>query len=247
MQYGKPLKIFAKINSYRVAFRLVVILSCVGLMQTAKAEWTGGIEGGTVVRDAGNANRIRLVLRNNDIPFSQYLYAEWLSTGEGGSNYAIGYNPRYWLTEKNYVFGESEFRVDEALGIDREIRLLGGVGRQIISTEQQGLFVEAGLGGRSTTRVALNSADEDTDTATGALGLARLGYFRTVADLVKLDLSVSGTRDSEEVSEATSEVGVSLRLPQGSVRLAYRSRYLKLGKADAVTDNDSFISFGYSF
>lgn len=226
-----------------VAFYIVLI----AVAPSVQAEWSGGIEGGTVVRDAGNANRIRLVLTNNDTPFSQYVYAEWLSTAAGGSNYAVGYNPRYWLSEKNYVFGESEFRTDDALGIDREIKLLGGVGRQIIRTEEQGLFAEVGVGGRSTKRAALNSLAVDEDATTEGLGLARLGYFRSIADQVKFDLNVSGTLSADDVSELASEAGVSLRLPQGSVRLAYRSRYLKIGDADAITDDDSFVSFGYSF
>jgi len=207
----------------------------------ASAQWTGGIEGGTVVRDAGNATRLRLVLRNDVRPLSQYVYAEWLRSGSERNSYSAGYNPRYWFDKTYYTFGESGFRVDDYLGIDQEIRLLGGVGAQLVSTADQAFFVELGLGGRSI------EFDGIADTRNEALGVARLGYFKTFADALKFDLNISGGLSSEEVTEASGEIGLSLRVPNGVVRLAYRTQYLQVGDSESVTDNDSFVSFGYSF
>lgn len=211
------------------------------LTQPVNAAWTGGVEGGTVLRDSGNATRLRLVLRKDVRPLSHYVYAEWLRLSSGGNSYSIGYNPRYWFNQTYYSFGESEFRVDETFGIDQEIKLLTGLGGQFLNTEQQSLFVELGVGGRS---IEFDGADEASNEA---LGLARLGYFRTFFDSIKFDLNLSSSRSSEDVDQASGELGLSLRIPNGVVRVAYRSRYQKVGDSESVSDDDSFVSFGYSF
>ena len=211
------------------------------VMQPARANWTGGIEGGTVVRSAANATRLRLVARNDQRPLSHFVFAEWLRFTNDENSFSVGYNPRYWLNTNTYVFGESEFGTDDIFRIDREITLVAGLGRQLISSEHQGLFVEVGAGGRS-----IELEDED-DANTEALGVARAGYFRTFAETIKLDASVRGIQSSEDISQLTSEVGVALRLGGGSVRVAYRNRFFKADDADSITDNDTFISYGYSF
>ncbi|MFK7859425.1 MAG: DUF481 domain-containing protein [Granulosicoccus sp.] len=228
--------------------RYFVLSQCLGIcllwlffVHPAAAEWTGGIEGGTVVRDTGNATRLRLVLRNSTRPLSQYLYAEWLNSGSERNSYSVGYNPRYWLNDTYYTFGESRFRVDEALNIDQEIELLAGMGGQFLTNAQQSLYVELGVGGRSI------GFDGFEDALNEALGVVRLGYFRSFADTVKFDLSADGGLSSEDVTEANGEIGLSLRIPNGAIRVAYRSRYLQVGDQESLTDNDSFVSFGYSF
>lgn len=211
------------------------------LAQPVNAEWTGGVEGGTVVRDSGAATRLRLVLRNDARPFSQYVYAEWLRSNASGNSYSVGYNPRYWFNQTYYTFGESEYRVDKTFGIDSEITLITGLGGQFLKSAQQSLFVELGVGGRSIQFLEADDAQNET------LGVARLGYFRTFADSVKFDLSLSSSRSSEDIDQATGEVGLSLRIPSGSLRVAYRSRYQKVGDNDSISDDDTFVSFGYSF
>ena len=223
------------------AFILAGLSVATLVMQPARANWTGGIEGGTVVRDAGNATRLRLVARNDQRPLSHFVFAEWLRFNNNGNSFSVGYNPRYWLNAKTYVFGESEFGTDDIFDIDREITLVAGLGRQFINSQNQGLFVEVGAGGRS-----IRFDDED-DANTEALGVARAGYFRTIVETVKLDASISGIRSSEDISQLTSEVGVALRLGGGSIRVAYRNRFFKAGDADSITDDDTFISYGYSF
>ena len=208
---------------------------------SALAEWTGGIEGGTVVRDSGNATALRLALRNNERPLSHYVFAEWLRGSAGENSYSVGYNPRYWISDKNYLFGETELGTDELFGIDREIRAIVGVGSQFINTPDQSLYAEVGVGGRSI------DFDDAEDVSSEALGVARLGFQRKIIDLVRLDLLTSGTRSSEDVTEGSVEAGVSLRIAAGAVRLAYRNRYLKVGDRDSITEDDTFVTFSYGF
>jgi len=211
------------------------------MTQVSKAEWTGGLEGSTVVRDAGNALRLRLVLQNNERPLSHYFFAEWLNGDEGGDGFLVGYNPRYWFNETYYAFAESDIRTDDTFGIDQEIKLIVGLGGELFRTEQQVVTAEIGVGGTS-----VRYTDDD-ESSQRALGLGKLRYFRTLADTVKLDLSTQASRSDQQVTEASYEAGLSLRLTTGAVRLSYRSRYLKVGDAEAITDKDSFVSFGYSF
>ena len=52
-----------------------VTLACLLFTTTvAQAEWTGGIEGGTVLSGDENATRVRLRLANDIKPLSHYLY-----------------------------------------------------------------------------------------------------------------------------------------------------------------------------
>lgn len=222
-----------------------IILAAMALalvsVPSAKAQWTGGVEGGTVVQDAGSATRLRLVLRNNTQPLSHYVYAEWLRSAFSENSYAVGYNPRYWLNKKYYVFGESEIGTDPVFGIDRELTLLTGLGGQFFTTKDQGLFVEVGVGGRSI------QFENNDDANNEALGVARAGYALTLADTFKLDANVNGIRSDADVSQVTSEVGVAMRVSGGSIRIAYRSRYFRVGDAESITDDDTYISYGYSF
>lgn len=213
----------------------------VGCQSSALAEWTGGVEGGTVLRDSNTASRLRLTLRNNERPLTHYLYAEWLRFDGVGNDLSIGYNPRYWFDETYYVFGESGFRTVNTLGIDRDLTVISGVGGQFINDNIQTLFAEVGVGGRSL------EFDESEEAITETLGVARVGYNRVFADSFRFDLSFRTIASSEEVNEAISEVGLSVRVPNGSIRAAYRNRYFKSGDAEAISDGDTLLSFGLGF
>ena len=202
--------------------------------------WNGGIEGGTVVNSSGNQTRLRLTLNNETRPLTHNLYVEWLRGIEGSDGFSVGYNPRFWFNDKFYIFGESRLRTDETFAIDRELLLLSGVGGQLLNSEAHSMYVELGLGAR---RIEFESQEETTQ----GLGIVRLGYFRVLADLVKLDLDINGTQSEDDISEVRGEVGLSLRIPSGAIRYAYRSRSIKVGDSDTVTDDDSFISFTYGF
>jgi len=234
-------------TSLRVSVRIAACIAIsvfmlnVLTMHAAQAAWSGGIEGGTVIRDAGNATRLRLTLSNDERPLTHYLYLEWMRGADDADGYSLGYNPRYWLTETYYAFAESRIRQDEPLNIDQEIKLVGGIGGLFIKEDNQNLYIEAGLGGRTI------EFDGVEDTSNEALGLVRLGYFRSLADAIKFDAMFSGTQSSDEVTEASSEVGLSLRIPSGAVRVAYRTRYLRVGDNDSISDDDTFVSFDYGF
>lgn len=234
---------FLNLQRCAQAIRLVGIIFFMCASQSAKADWTGGLEGGSVVRDSETATRLRLVLRNDNRPLNQYIYAEWLNGGSDDNSYAIGYNPRYWLDDIFYVFGESSVGVNDQLNIDRDVQVVAGVGGQFLASEEQGFYAQIGVGGRSL------EFDFDDDATTQTLALIRAGYYRQFLDMFKFDIDASGSSSSEDVTEANIDTGLSLRVSGGAaVRVGYRSRYLDAGgDAGSQTDDDVGISFTYGF
>jgi len=220
---------------------LLVILGFLGALHTGdvSAQWSGGLEGGTVFRDDGSATRLRLKLQNPVKPFSHYIYADWLRTEDGENSYEAGYMPRYWLTEQLYGFGEASLRVDKPLSIDTQQLFIVGAGYQLVATETQSIWIEAGAGSRQTE--FLNGSDTD-DT----LGLLRAGFRQTLSDLLRIELDFDHV-DGESLTESTAEAGVAVRIPGGAMKLSYRTRRLEPDGGEVIEDDDSFISFSYGF
>jgi len=216
----------------------LLILSVIPI--SSHAEWSGGVEGGTVFRDEGRATRFRLQAQNPDRPFSQFVYLDWLRTSGGGNAYELGYRPRYWIGENLYIFGEGSVRVDSTIAIDNEALLVGGLGYSLVSTPQTQLWVEAGAGSRNT---EFESGIEDTSDT---FGLVRAAFSRVLADLLRLEIDVDAIQ-GETLLETSVEAGISIRIPAGAVKLSYRVRRLEPEEGETIDDEDSFVSFTYGF
>ena len=204
------------------------------------AEWTGGVEGGSVVRDGDNATRLRGHLSLNERPLSHYLYAEWYRSGN--DSIELGYKPRYWLSEKLYTFGDARLRLEKDLGIDRDTVLIGGVGVQPISSAKQQLWLEAGIGYRMidfTSETGLEDADEQVGTVRG-------GFSQVLSDLFKLQLDAD-VFSSPSYTQSQLEAGISMRISQGAVKLSHRLRRVDIDKLDSVDDSETAVSFTVGF
>ncbi len=205
----------------------------------AIADWSGGIEGGTVVSgDGENATRLRLKVSNETRPLSHYVYADWLRSGTDNS-FEAGYKPKYWFGEAFYVFGEASARRDKPRLVDRELFGLTGVGIEFLKNESQSLYAELGAGYRTT---EFENGIEEDDTT----GIARAGFQQILGDLVSLELEAN-TNVSDKLSRSVAEAGIAVRIPGGALKYSVRSQRNKIGDAEAVTDSDSFISFNYGF
>ena len=204
------------------------------------ADWSGGIEGGTVFRDEGQATRFRLKAQNPDRPFSQFVYLDWLRINGGGNAYEIGYRPRYWIGQNLYVFGEGSVRVDSTIDIDNEALLLGGLGYSLLSTPQTQLWVEAGAGSRNT---EFEGGIEDT---TDTFGIVRAAFSQVLGNLLRFEVDLDAIQ-GETLLETSAEAGISIRIPAGSVKFSYRARRLEPDEGETIDDEDSFVSFSYGF
>ena len=225
-------------------FLSIAVVACSLASPGVFAEWRGGIEGGTVVRDGGNATRLGLRLANDERPLTHSLYADWLNY-ERGNGYRVGYLPRYWFDEALYLFGEAEGRVDRPLAIDRGLLLLGGVGYRVFDSAVAGLGIELGGGARSTRFEPSVGAAEGVEESEG-LGLARVSAFRELADLVRLELDAE-TLQGARLGELRAEAALAYRVAGGAIRLGYRVRRLSFEEADTLTDEETSVTFAYGF
>lgn len=233
-QCPSPMSLFKPVTVLSVA------LACSAAPASVFAEWTGGVEGGSVVRDGNNATRLRGHLSLNERPLSHYLYAEWYRFEE--NSIELGYKPRYWLTDKLYTFGDARVRLEKALGIDRDTLLVGGVGMQLVATARQQLWLEAGIGYRMTVftpETGLEDKDEPVGTVRG-------GASQVLSDLFRLQLD-GDVFSSPGYTQSQVEAGISMRIPQGAVKLSHRLRRTDIDGLEAVNDSETGISFTVGF
>jgi hypothetical protein len=210
---------------------------------TASAEWQGGIEGGTEIRESGAATRLTLTLSNNVRPLSHHISADWIRDASGGNGYRIGYLPRYWITDTIYGFAEGRYRVDEPIGITGEARLLTGAGLLWTPAKNAVVSAEAAIGGR---RLELDNIFGNDTVESEALGVLRAGASISLLGAVKLDTTADIAGSADRVDGIT-EAGISVLIPGGSLRYAVQSRWLNIDGGDTTRVSESFISYGYRF
>lgn len=228
-------------RSARRPAAFVVLALCGTLLAPswAHAEWSGGIQGGAVIRDGEQSNRIRLSLTNNTRPFSQFIYADWI-LNSGSDSYEVGYRPRYWFNEKVYALGELTYRTDPVLEIDRETTEAIGVGYQFFQTSEQSAFVEIAAGARQLTFTLPGLED-----VSEPFGRARANYSRTLTDIARFRLDL-GTIVSERAQESSAEVGVTVKLGTIAVSVGYRVIDQRIEGLPAITDDTTTLSFSYA-
>ncbi|MBX2881396.1 MAG: DUF481 domain-containing protein [Granulosicoccus sp.] len=220
----------------KFAIGLVLILSLV--ITAADAAWDGGIEGGAVVRDDGNATKLSLKLFNDARPLNHSIYADWYRTENGENSYEVGYLPRYWFDSALYAFGEIRVRVDKPLAIDQETQAALGAGNRFISTDTRLLWAELGVGQRNTEFSNQLSSDE-------TFALLRGGYRQTLTDFFRIETDLDFIR-SDRATESIAEAGIVLNTGTGAVKFSYRTRRLSRDGQTTITDSESFVSFNYS-
>lgn len=96
----------------------------------ANADWSGGIEAGAQL-DSDDRPALRFYANNNSLPWSHFLFLDWIRDS-GSSNFRIGYNPTFRISDSFYSFGRFDLEEDDPDGIEREINALVGVGNNIL-------------------------------------------------------------------------------------------------------------------
>ncbi len=130
----------------------------------AQAQWKGDAELG-ITSATGNTETTNI---NGKIDathedgkwkhnaFAEAYYAEDQST-KTAERYVLGYKPKYFLTDKDYMFGLLRYDKDEFSFIDGRTSEVLGYGRQILDTDVHKLEAEIGLGARQTNYVTAPS------------------------------------------------------------------------------------------
>ena len=219
---------------------LALLLFTISIPAANAADWTGGIEGGTVLQDGDSATRIRLVASREERPLSHYVYAEWVRSDS--NSYELGYKPRYWFNDKVYSFGEGRVRLKDTVTIDRNSLILGGFGVQLVATELRQVSLEAGVGYQMVTY-----ADEINLEDTGAgLGMVRGYASQILSDLFRLELN-GDILTSDETTETNLEAGISMRLAQGAIKVIHRIRRVDSDGLAEIDDSDTAVAFTVGF
>lgn len=249
LMYLTPIRYTSAID-YRTLYHMTVfkpfsagaltLTLCLLCGSSAAAGWTGGLEGGTVMRDGESFTRVRAHASLNERPLNHHVYAEWYR-GDA-SNIELGYKPRYWLNDRVYAFGEGKMRFAEDIGIDRETQLFAGPGLQLRATAQQQLYVEAGVGYRHTAY----SDELRLDDSSEQLGVVRAGGSQILSDLFKLDF-FTDVFASPSYVQTQFEVGASVRVPQGAIRVSYRVRRVDIDELSTVDESDTALEFTIGF
>lgn len=232
------------IRHFGAIMSALALLACVITPGLAHADWTGGIEGGQVITGDNKGTKIRLKLSNSDRPFSQAIYADWIRGEDDDDSYEIGYTPRYWFSEQAYAFGEGKVQTSNVTNVELQNSLLAGVGIQLINTESQKLFAEAGAGQLFTRFETVAPGQESTESTGIAIG--RLGASQVLSDLIKFELDADYAT-AEDLVTTTAEAGISLRTAGGAIKYSYRSRTSQFGDEDRISTNDSSVTFTYGF
>ena len=219
---------------------LALLLFTISIPAANAADWTGGIEGGTVLQDGDSATRIRLVASREERPLSHYVYAEWVRSDS--NSYELGYKPRYWFNDNVYSFGEGRVRLKDTVTIDRNSLILGGFGVQLVATELRQVSLEAGVGYQMVTY-----ADEINLEDTGAgLGMVRGYASQILSDLFRLELN-GDILTSDETTETNLEAGISMRLAQGAIKVIHRIRRVDSDGLAEIDDSDTAVAFTVGF
>jgi len=206
----------------------------------AKADWSGGIEGGTILRDDVSATKLRFSLYNNDRPLTHHVYVDWIRSSDKNDSYKAAYLPRYWFSDALYAFAEIHHRIDKPFGVDQQTQGMLGAGYKFLSTETTTVWAELGAGVR-TTDFEDNRIDRDESFVLG-----RASYRQALLQLFKFEFDVEAIQ-SDKLSENLTEAGISMRLGGGSIKYGYRRRQQQEKDQPTVTNDDTFLSFVYGF
>ena len=113
------------------------------------------------------------------------------------------------------------------------------MGYEPIRTDTTNVFAEIGAGAQE--------FDFESGTETSeAIGVARAVALHRPTDNVQLSAEIDANR-GEDVERADFEVGISLRIPTGSLRYSYRKQWLRVDGGDLVEDDVAFFSYGFGF
>jgi len=230
-----------KHNPNGVLLAAALAIPTIAVSINAHADWSGDIEGGTVVQGDTKGSRIRFKMSNSERPLNQQIYADWIRGDSGGNSYKVGYEPQYWFSDQIYVFGDASLLTSKPREIDQQRNVFAGVGLQLLKSATTDLFAEVGAGQTSTKFDSPLIEDQEVDST-----IARVGASQVLTDFFKLELD-GDYSTSDLVDRTTAEAGISFKVSGGAIKYTYRAINEKRDNLPSVDTTDSFVSFNYGF
>lgn len=209
----------------------------------ANADWSGGIEGGAQLNsDDGPA--LRFYANNDSLPLSHFIFLDWIRES-GSSNFRVGYNPTYRISNSFYSFGRFDLETEDPDGIDREINAVVGVGNNLFQRGSTRAKAEVGIGARqlSFDETAFVGAEDETDAFLFLSG----STSSSLLALLRLDARITGKVGGDQTT-LDGEVGFSVPVaPRTSLRYVYTVRRFNFDDREDITTEDTFFKVSYDF
>jgi len=240
-----------KIQKTLLAIGITTALTTGGI---SHAEWAGdaelgvSISGGNTKNTTANA-KLDMDTANNSWRhniFADMYYAEENSQ-KTAQRYAVGYKPRHFLTDSDYLFAILRYDKDKFAFTDQRTTEVVGYGRQFISTKKHYLDGEIGLGARQTDYITdPSTANLDDNEFIYFLGGKYTGRISNTARFSET-LRVEIGEDNNYVESIT---GLSLSVTGSmSARISYTVRHNSdvKGTRGDKTDTLTGVNLVYSF
>lgn len=158
-------------------------------------------------------------------------------TGNNSDRLALGYQPKFYYTQKTYFFGLLDWEQDEPANIDTATRQIIGVGHKFYNNASGFLTAEAGFGNKTTNPVI----GEDVD---GAVAYVGFNFLNRITDTVTFNADLRSDFGSDNTFIELG-LGISFKV---SDTVAFKVDHFSRSNSDLgdLVDDDADISISSS-
>ena len=150
--------------------------------------------------------------------------------GDNSDRIALGYQPKYFYSQKTYFFGILDWEQDEPGNIDTATRQIIGVGHRFYSSAAGFLTAEAGFGNKTTALVL-------GDDVNGGVGYLGLNFLSRVNENVTFNADMRSDFGSDNTFVELG-LGVAFKV---SEKLAFKIAHFSRSNSD-LSSGDSPLS-----
>lgn len=164
-------------------------------------------------------------------------------SGDTSDRITLGYQPKFYYSEKTYFFGILDWETDEPSNIDTSTRQIIGVGHRFFNTEKSSLNAEVGFGNKTLEVVNGDDADD-------AIAYIGVNYLNQLTERLIFNADLRSDFGSDNTyTEVTLGLGARL-----SDRLTAKVSYFARSNSDLEditnplsTSTDSITTFQLAF
>lgn len=166
-----------------------------------------------------------------------------IERGDTSDRIALGYQPKFYYSEKTYFFGYLDWEQDEPANVDQATRQIIGIGHRFFSNAKGFLSAEAGIGNKNTTVFT----GEDFD---GGIGYVAANYLNRISDNTTFTADLRSDFGSDNTFV---EIGLGLGF-RISTNISFKVSYFARNNSDLIsaenplaTSTDSVTTFQLVF
>ncbi|MFK7890973.1 MAG: YdiY family protein [Granulosicoccus sp.] len=141
--------------------------------------------------------------------------------GDNSDRLALGYQPKYFLSDRTYAFGILDWEQDKPADIDSSTRQIIGIGHQFFSNESGFLSAEVGIGNKNTELVSGGDVD-------GGIGYLGLNYLNRINENVTFNADLRSDFGSDNTFVELG-LGVAFKI---SEKLALKVSHFSRSNSD---------------